>query len=139
MPIRDWPVLKLVIVGVVACVCLAVVGTTLVAVIAIALEDDEVTSPSAGNNAVFQELIEVTATDNEFSADELTASANRVVAVILRNEGGNPHNLAVPDENVGMPVVDGGNSAITTFDLPPGEYEYLCEVHPSMRGTLTVE
>jgi plastocyanin len=137
--IRDWPVLKLLIVGLAASFCVAVAGITVIAVVAIALEDDEVTEPSAGNNAVFEELIEVSATDNEFSTDQLIAPADTVVAVILHNEGDNPHNLAIPDEDVGMPVADGGDLAITALDLPAGDYKYICEVHPSMQGTLTVE
>jgi plastocyanin len=38
-----------------------------------------------------------------------------------------------------MPVADGGDLAITALDLPAGDYKYICEVHPSMQGTLTVE
>lgn len=139
MALRDWPFPKLLFLGLAACFCVAMLGITVIAVVAVALEDDDVTAPSAGSNAVFEELIEVTATDNEFSTDDLQAPSGRVVAIILTNEGNSPHNLAIPDENVGMEVIGGDQKALTTFDLPAGEYEYLCELHPSMRGILTVE
>jgi len=31
-----------------------------------------------------------------------------------------------------------GGSYALTFDAPPGRYEYLCVIHPFMRGTITV-
>ena len=111
----------------------------MIAVVAVALEDEDVTAPSAGSNAVFEELIEVTARDNEFSTEDLQAPSGRVVAIVLTNEGNSPHNLAIPAQGIGMEVIGGDQKALTTFDLPAGQYEYLSEVHPSMRGILTVE
>lgn len=35
-------------------------------------------------------------------------------------------------------VLPYGGSYALTFDAPPGKYEYLCIVHPFMRGTVTV-
>jgi plastocyanin len=35
-------------------------------------------------------------------------------------------------------VLNIGSSFALTFDAPPGTYEYLCLVHPDMKGTVTV-
>jgi plastocyanin len=35
-------------------------------------------------------------------------------------------------------ILTGGQSTAVTFDAPPGRYEYLCLVHPFMKGTITI-
>ena len=84
--------------------------------------------------------LEIVATDNEFSTDELRAAAGEIT-VTLVNEGSNLHNFAIPDEDVAMDLIDGGDTGSVTFTLSePGEYDYRCDVHPTeMQGTLVVE
>src|SRR3712207_2084395 len=70
--------------------------------------------------------LEITATDNEFDTDELTAPADTETTLVLTNEGSALHNWAVPAEGVEMDLVSGGEQGETSFNLPAGEYEYLC-------------
>jgi plastocyanin len=84
--------------------------------------------------------LEITATDNEFSTDTLTAPADTEVTLQFNNEGSTLHNWIVPEEEITMDLIQGGESGQVTFTLPAGEYEYLCEAHPTeMIGTLVVE
>ena len=84
--------------------------------------------------------LQITATDNEFDSEGLTAAADTEVTLVMTNEGSALHNWAVPDEGVEMDLVSGGEEGETTFNLPAGEYEFTCEVHPEeMTGTLVVE
>jgi cytochrome c oxidase subunit 2 len=85
-------------------------------------------------------VLEITATDNEFDTDELTAPAGEIT-VELTNEGAALHNFAIPDEDVASDLIPGGETTSVTFTLSePGEYDYQCDVHPTqMQGTLIVE
>ena len=35
-------------------------------------------------------------------------------------------------------IIGNGAAFFLRFDAPPGSYEYLCLIHPTMRGTVTV-
>jgi plastocyanin len=35
-------------------------------------------------------------------------------------------------------ILGNGGAAFLRFDAPPGAYEYLCLIHPTMRGRVTV-
>jgi len=57
-----------------------------------------------------------------------------------------PHNVAVDTEEGGDEIVTGevitGPDAETTITVPalePGEYYFMCDVHPEMNGTIVVE
>lgn len=84
--------------------------------------------------------LEITATDNEFNNEELTAAAGAEVTLELTNEGSSLHNWIVEDQDIATELIPGGETATVTFTLEAGEYDYLCEVHPQeMTGTLIVE
>ncbi|MPZ22695.1 MAG: cytochrome c oxidase subunit II [Dehalococcoidia bacterium] len=82
----------------------------------------------------------ITSTDNEFNTDEMRAPADQDVTVELSNQGVAAHNWALTGEEVATGLITGGEMAAVTFNLPAGEYEFLCDVHPTeMQGTLIVE
>lgn len=84
--------------------------------------------------------LEIVATDNEFSTSELSAPAGQEATLELINEGNSLHNWAIPDQDITTELIPGGETSTVTFTLEPGEYDYLCEVHPQqMSGTLIVE
>jgi plastocyanin len=35
-------------------------------------------------------------------------------------------------------ILGNGGAYVLRFDAPPGSYEYLCLIHPTMRGRVTV-
>jgi len=88
------------------------------------------------------------ATDDKFSATNLTAKAGQTLTLTLQNKGtANQHNWHLLD------VQNADGSAIKTDILPPGQtasiqftiqkpgtYNFQCDVHPTtMKGTLTVQ
>jgi hypothetical protein len=84
--------------------------------------------------------LRIVATDNEFDTSELTAPAGQEATIELVNEGSSLHNWAIPGEDVATELIPGGEATTATFNLPAGEYDYLCEVHPDdMTGTLIVQ
>ncbi|WP_217923403.1 plastocyanin/azurin family copper-binding protein [Miltoncostaea oceani] len=80
-----------------------------------------------------------------FTQTTLSTTAGPVT-ITLRNESPVPHNIAVRGGSVDTEpseTIQGGETTELTVDLPPGEYEYYCEVpgheQAGMKGTLTVE
>jgi plastocyanin len=59
--------------------------------------------------------------------------------ITVKNVGTIPHTFTIQDKNINE-VLQPGNSAKVTIDLPPGTYPFICTFHQSqgMTGTLTV-
>jgi plastocyanin len=90
--------------------------------------------------------VDLSADDLEFSASVIEAPAGEEFTITLTNLESQPHNVAVLTEEGGDEVVRGevitGPDAETTITVPalePGEYYFLCDVHPEMNGTIVVE
>lgn len=80
-----------------------------------------------------------------FVQTRLTSSAGPTT-IVFTNDSPVPHNVAVEGDGVDTEptaTVEGGATARLSVDLPPGEYEYYCDVpghrQAGMVGTLTVE
>ncbi|MFQ5382567.1 MAG: cupredoxin domain-containing protein [Dehalococcoidia bacterium] len=92
---------------------------------------------------------DVIATDIQFNVTELTAKAGEEVSMSFENQGAILHNLAILTEPGGEPVaegargefINGGEGYTLTFTAPePGEYTFICEIHPQqMVGKFIVE
>ena len=87
------------------------------------------------------DAITVIAKDLKFSTASITAPADEAFQIILDNQESAPHNIAIKDA-AGAEVFKGEIVASTqvTNDVPAltaGAYEFWCEVHPDMKGTLT--
>jgi plastocyanin len=83
-----------------------------------------------------------TGTELEFEVDEVSVPADVRVSVTFENRASLPHNLtfSAPISVATSPVVDPGASETIEFDAPaPGDYTFMCTIHPGMEGTLTVE
>ena len=86
----------------------------------------------------------VVAEDIAFDTTEIEAHAGGEVVVVLENEDeGIPHNIAFPglEGTPATEVTEGPDTQELELHAPdePGEYEYLCQVHPTeMQGTLVV-
>jgi plastocyanin len=66
----------------------------------------------------------------------LTVKAGTAVTWVNHDE--EPHNVVSPDRVFRSKAIDGGEKFTTVFDKP-GTYDYLCAVHPHMRGKIIVE
>jgi plastocyanin len=66
----------------------------------------------------------------------LTIKPGTAVTWINRDE--EPHNVVSPDRVFRSKAIDGGEKFTTVFDKP-GTYNYICAVHPHMRGKIVVE
>jgi len=66
----------------------------------------------------------------------LTVAPGTAVTWINRDE--EPHNVVSPDRVFRSKAIDGGEKFTTVFDKP-GTYNYICAVHPHMRGTVVVK
>ena len=71
-----------------------------------------------------------------FNPDELTVPEGGTVSIA--NEDSASHTFT--SEDGGFDLELGGNTTgIATLTVGPGSYDFLCTIHPSMTGTLTVE
>ena len=89
------------------------------------------------------DAIVVVAKDLKFSTATITAPADEAFQITLDNQEAAPHNVAIKDAS-GAVKFKGEivSSTKITYDVPAltaGAYEFFCEVHPDMKGTLTAE
>ena len=85
----------------------------------------------------------ITARNLEFEQTMVAMKAGVPLRLVLQNEdAGIPHNILVRGGGTDIgktEIVTGIARAELSFGpLPPGEYEFLCEIHPNMAGTITV-
>ena len=95
----------------------------------------DASSPAGGTTIV--------AKDIAFNPTTMTIPANTATAITFDNQDAAPHNVAIKDAS-GAQVFKGEivTQTKTTYNvnaLPAGAYQYWCEVHPNMTGTLTVQ
>ena len=98
---------------------------------------DAPADPPAGDAIV------IVAKDLKFQTTDVTVPAGEPVAIVLDNQEGAPHNIAIKDA-AGAEVFKGEivSSARVTNNVPAlaaGTYTFLCEVHPDMKGTITAQ
>jgi plastocyanin len=109
--------------GVVA-VALAVAGGALWS------ESDGVALTEAASGATT-----VTIADFEFVSETLEVPAGTTVEWV--NGDGFPHSIMAEDGSFQSPDIPPGQTFTFTF-TEPGTYNYLCGIHPTMRGTIVV-
>lgn len=93
------------------------------------------------------EVVEVTVGTDDgaellFVPDEVTVPAGTTVRLTFMNESTVPHNLTFegPTDAATATIVDPGAEETIEFTAPdPGEYTFVCTLHPGMEGTLLVE
>ena len=99
--------------------------------------------PSGGTGATVQ----IKALGLMFDPTAITAVADQPFRIEFDNQDPNtPHNVAIhKDSPTGAEVFKGevfNGVAKKTYDvpaLPAGNYAFVCTVHPTMTGTLTVQ
>jgi plastocyanin len=85
--------------------------------------------------------IVVVAKDLKFLTTSVTAPADEPFEIVLDNQEGVPHNIAITDAS-GASVFKGEivTSTRVTNAIPAlaaGSYTFICEVHPDMKGTIS--
>jgi cytochrome c oxidase subunit 2 len=107
-------------------------------------------SPSGGSAPPGQPgaaPLALAAKDIAFDKAELTAPADTPFQIEFDNQDPQiPHNVAIHEGSPTGPEVFQGEifpgPAKKTYDVPPlkaGAYDFICTVHPTMAGTLTVQ
>jgi plastocyanin len=71
-----------------------------------------------------------------YEPDELTVAAGTSVTWI--HEGEAPHTVTAEDGSFASDTLEAGDRFEHTFD-EPGSFAYVCDFHPQMQGTVTVE
>lgn len=79
--------------------------------------------------------VAIVAKGGEWSTAALTAPAGRIT-FFADNEDTYLHNFHV--KGVGTISMPASHAASGTYDVKAGSYEYVCDLHPEMKGTLTV-
>jgi plastocyanin len=98
-----------------------------------------------GTATVSGGTVEVSADDLEFDVATIEAPAGEAFTVVFTNNESQPHNFAVYTEEGGDEIAIGevitGPDATDEVEVPaldPGEYFFVCDVHPDMTGTVVV-
>ena len=99
-----------------------------------------------GTVAVVDGNVDLSANNLEFDANVIQAPAGEEFTITFTNLESQPHNVAVDTEEGGDEIVTGevitGPDATTTISVPalePGEYYFVCDIHPDMNGAIVVE
>jgi plastocyanin len=86
----------------------------------------------------------IQAQNQHFSADGLSLPAGKPARLFFKNIDSAPHNVAIyADASASQKVFVGAtiSNAVTTYDIPAiaaGQYVFRCDIHPDMKGSLTV-
>lgn len=99
-----------------------------------------------GTATVSNGTVEITADDLAFSADTIEAPAGEAFTIAFENLDSAQHNISVYVEEGGEVIAmgdvigEGETNEVEVSALEPGEYFFVCDVHPNeMTGTLVVE
>ena len=104
--------------------------------------DDTDGEPSGGGcKEAERGRVTVVADDLRWDTDCLNAPAGALTLEVDNRDDGQNHNVHLPTAP-GSPATDlekGPSRQELEVDLAPGSYEYVCDIHPNMVGTLTVD
>ncbi len=98
----------------------------------------EASAPAAGaacSESAAAGEVAVTIADFVFSPADITATVGQTVT--FTNNDPAPHTATLDDGSCTTPNIDQGGSDSLTFTAA-GTYPFHCNVHPNMKGTITV-
>lgn len=100
-------------------------------------------APAGGAvDAEGEETVVIEAVDVDWNPNEVTIPANTNVTIEVPNNGFAFHTFVLPDFDIKLEM-DGGETQSVTVNLPPGEYDFICDVpgheEAGMVGVLIVE
>jgi plastocyanin len=101
---------------------------------------------TGGTATVENGAVDVSADNLAFDVSTIEAPAGEEFTITLTNNEAQPHNISIYTEENGEEIAVGdvitGPDATADTVVPaldPGEYYFVCDVHPEMNGTLVVE
>lgn len=99
-----------------------------------------------GTVAVVDGNVDLSADNLEFDASVIEAPAGEEFTITFTNLEAQPHNVVIQVEEGGEKIASteiltgpDATEVLTVPALEPGEYYFLCEVHPDMNGVIVVE
>jgi len=95
-------------------------------------------APAAEAEGGAGDVLPVTAADFRFDPDALEAPAGTAVTIELTNDDGVAHTFTIADLDVDIAANPGQSASAEVTVDEAGEHEWVCRIHPSMSGTLTV-
>jgi plastocyanin len=124
-----------------------ILGLGLVALAAVTVACSGATAaPATGDPAVTPpagDAVVIVAKDMKFQTPSVTVPAGEPVDIVLDNQDGAPHNIAIKDASGATvfkgEIVSGSKVDNAVPALTAGTYTFWCEVHPDMTGTITAE
>lgn len=83
-----------------------------------------------------QQGASVTIQNFKFGPDSVSAAAK--APITWTNKDGAPHQIVIASKNLKTPVLNNGQSAQLSL-ADAGSYDYVCGIHPSMKGKIAVK
>jgi plastocyanin len=89
--------------------------------------------------------VSISAADMAFDVNSMTATTGGPIVVTFTNNDTVPHNFSVYTEEGGEAIAqgeiinEGATDEVDLGELEPGTYYFVCDLHPEMNGTLTIE
>jgi hypothetical protein len=121
---------------------LRLVGVLCAALLAVGLAACGSDSDSAGGGpgGLPPGDVVLTADNIAWDKDTLEAPADTDFTIVIDNkDDGVQHNLDIKDTDFKTELASGVVAQVLQINLPAGEYDYVCDLHPTMTGTLTVQ
>jgi plastocyanin len=100
---------------------------------------------AAGSTATIGATLNISAQNIQFNTDKLEAPAGQAFVLEFdNNDPGIPHNVEIKDANgasmfKGQIITGRAKASYQVPALAAGSYMFLCDVHPTMTGTVTVK
>ena len=98
--------------------------------------ESEGTSTEAEGESSGGGSVSLTAANFEFEPGDLSAAAGDTIE--FTNEDDAPHTFTAEDAGIDEEVDAGGSTSISLADAEPGSYDFVCTIHPEMKGTLEI-
>jgi plastocyanin len=121
--------------------CRTVALAAAILLLAACTGDDDVDGAATGGcHDAKDGEVTLVADDLRWDTDCLRATAGPLTIVVDNRDDGQNHNVHLPTAE-GSPATDltqGPSEQQLDVDLEAGSYEFVCDIHPNMVGTLTV-
>jgi plastocyanin len=78
----------------------------------------------------------ITIADFAFDPNCLTASASQGITIVNQDDA--DHTFTIPDTQIDVPIAAGETFNGEPRAVEPGTYDFLCTIHPTMTGQVTV-